>query len=215
MKTSVKKPIGILGGTFSPIHYGHLKPAQEILNTLDLAEIRLMPSHKPPHKKAPGVCSKQRAEMAQIACADIPKFSVDLRELNRDEPSYTAVTLQQIKDEMPNQPICFLMGMDSLLAFKKWYQWPEILKRCHLVVSYRPGWVLDEKADIADLLAERQTTDIAQLHQTSAGLIYLTQTNPLDISATQIRHNVQNGLPTSGLMPGGVRAYIDEFGLYC
>ncbi|MCJ8269127.1 MAG: nicotinic acid mononucleotide adenylyltransferase, partial [Psychrosphaera sp.] len=119
------------------------------------------------------------------------------------------------RDEMPTRPICFLMGMDSLLAFKKWYQWPEILKRCHLVVSCRPGWVLDDTADIADLLVQRQTTDITQLHQTPAGLIYLAEVSQLDISATQIRQCVQNGLSTDGLMPDGVRRYIDKFGLYC
>jgi nicotinate-nucleotide adenylyltransferase len=210
----MNKPIGILGGTFSPIHYGHLRPARQILTQLDLAQIRLMPSHRPPHKEAPGVCSTQRAQMTELACAEIPGFSVDLRELNRDEPSYTAVTLQHIREELPNTPLCFLMGMDSLLSFKRWYHWPQILERCHLVVSVRPGWQLDETADIADLLAQRQTTDINQLHHTPAGLIYLAEIEPQDISSTQIRQLIEDGKSTDALMPKAVRQYIDQHGLY-
>ncbi|MFT4925262.1 MAG: nicotinate-nucleotide adenylyltransferase, partial [Phenylobacterium sp.] len=110
------QPIAILGGTFDPIHYGHLKPAEQILHALDFAEIRLMPSHKPPHKKGTNATSEQRAEMVKLACQDIPGFTVDLRELERHDPSYSVVTLQTIRQTQPDTPLCFLMGMDSLLS---------------------------------------------------------------------------------------------------
>lgn len=209
-----KKPIGILGGTFDPIHFGHLRPAQQILNALDFAEIRLMPSHKPPHKSGTNATSQQRADMAQLACQDMPGFSVDLRELQRHDPSYTVVTLQNIRQQQPDTPLCFLMGMDSLLSLKSWYQWTEMLKLCHLVVSYRPGWVLDQQAVISDVLEQHQTDDFRQLHQCSNGLIYLAEIEQLDISATQIRHNVQAGVSNAGLLPGAVAEYIVACGLY-
>ena len=212
------KAIGILGGTFDPIHFGHLKPAQQILKQLDLAEIRLMPSHKPPHKAGTKATSEQRAEMVQLACQDLAGFCVDLRELSRQDPSYTLVTLQSIRQELPDTPICFLMGMDSLLSFKSWYRWAQILTLCHLVVSYRPGWNLNaanKDADIMDLLAAHQTDDFKQLHQQNSGLIYLAQIEPLDISSTQIRQNVKAGVDNTGLLPEAVNAYLLAEGLYC
>lgn len=210
----MKQAIGIFGGTFDPIHYGHLKPAQQILQQLDLGEISLLPSHKPPHKVGTQASSTQRAEMVQLACRDMPGFSVDLRELAREDPSYTVITLQSLRAELPDTPLCFLMGMDSLLAFKRWHRWQEILELCHLLVSYRPGWTLDAGAEISDLLKQRQTSDSSRLHRQASGLIYLAPIDPLDISATQIRANIQAGVGNGDILPEAVEAYIAANGLY-
>jgi nicotinate-nucleotide adenylyltransferase len=214
-KAKHTKPIGILGGTFDPIHYGHLKPAQQILTGLGLNEIRLMPSHKPPHKTGTNATSEQRAHMATLACQDMPGFSVDLRELQRHDPSYTVVTLENIRQDLPDTPICFLMGMDSLLSFKSWYRWADILPLCHLVVSYRPGSVLDSQSAIADVLERHQTNDYQQLHQHHRGLIYLAEIEQLDISSSQIRQNIKMGASNQGLMPDAVADFVLTSGLYC
>lgn len=210
----MNKPIGILGGTFDPIHYGHLKPAQQILQRIGLAEIRLMPSHIPPHKEGTHATSAQRAEMAQLACQDMPGFSVDLRELERDDPSYTVVTLQALRASLPDTPICFMMGMDSFLAIKFWHRWEEILQLCHLIVSHRPGFILGPQRVVSHLLDDHQVWKFDELHQQNSGLIHLSLTDELDISSTQIRENIKAGISNEGLLPESVAQYILQQGLY-
>lgn len=210
----MKPPISILGGTFSPIHYGHLRPAEQVRKQLNLSEIRLMPCHRPPHREDPGVSSQTRAEMVKLACLEYPHFKVDLRELERDDPSYTVVTLGQMQKELPDTPLCFLIGMDSLLSFKKWYRWQDILKRCHLIVSYRPGWQLDKAADIQDLLEKHQTQNPVDIHNTLAGHIYLAEIDEQNVSSTQIRAYFAQGQSSEGLLPEAVAAYIRQNGLY-
>ncbi len=207
-------PIGILGGTFSPIHYGHLRPAEQIRVALGLDHIRVMPCHKPPHREDPGVSADMRLAMAELACREFPHFRIDERELKRHTPSYTAVTLEQMCQEFQNTPLCLLIGMDSLLSFKQWYQWQSILERCHLVVSCRPGWQLDASASIFDVVQQRQTTDIEVLHQTLAGVIYFATIDEQNISSTQIRQRLLNGQSTEGMLSEPVAQYIKDHRLY-
>lgn len=210
----MNRAIGILGGTFSPIHYGHLRPAEQIRQQLALTEIRLVPCHRPPHREAPGVSSEMRAQMVELACQEFAHLTPDLSELARDEPSYTVVTLAQLQQQLPNTPLCFLMGMDSLLSFKSWHKWQEILSRCHLIVSCRPGYVLDSNSPISDLLIEHQTSDPSQLHQSQSGLIYLAQIDQQDISSTEIRASIAQAKDTFDVLPTKVAEYIRQHKLY-
>ncbi len=213
-KKMLTKPIGILGGTFDPIHFGHLRPAVDLLNQLPLAQIRFMPNHIPPHKTLPGSQSEQRLTMVNLAVRGQEKLVVDSRELNRDKPSYTIDTLKELKRELPHTPLCFIMGMDSLLSFTRWHQWQHILDYCHLIVCCRPGWQHEDNPETQALLSQRQTQAPADLQNQQAGRIYLAQVSQLDISASQIRQLVSMNQSASYLLPTSVLEYIQKNQLY-
>ena len=133
-------PIGIFGGTFDPIHYGHLRLAQEIAESLRLAEIRLIPGGTPPHRAAPQVSSQQRLEMVRLAAAGNPLFTVDDREVKRSGPGYTIETLTELRREAgATQPLCVLLGADAFLELATWHRWHELFGLAHLIVAHRPG----------------------------------------------------------------------------
>ena len=133
-------PIGIFGGTFDPIHYGHLRTAFELLQALRLGELRFMPAGNPPHREQPMASAEQRVAMVRAATAGQPGFTVDDRETRREGPSYSVDTLAGLRAEHPTRPLCLIVGMDAFLGLPKWHQWQDILKLAHLVVAHRPGW---------------------------------------------------------------------------
>ena len=210
----LKAPIGILGGTFDPIHIGHLRPAIEARETLGLAEVRLLPNHIPPHRANPFCSSEQRLAMVRLAAAENPGFVVDERELERGTPSWTIDTLIELRRDLPDTPICFLMGMDSLLGLPSWHRWRELLDYAHLVVSTRPGWQSDYPAPIAELLARHQTREVADLHQLRHGRIWLADNLPIELSATGLRALLAAGRDPRYLLPAPVADYIRQHGLY-
>ncbi|MEG0008499.1 MAG: nicotinate-nucleotide adenylyltransferase [Aeromonas sp.] len=207
-------PIGLLGGTFDPIHIGHLRPAIEAQATLGLAEVRLIPNHVPPHRASPFCTSEQRLAMVRLAAAENPGFTVDERELKREQPSYTIDTLISLRTELPDTPLCFLMGMDSLLSLPSWHRWQELLDYAHLVVSMRPGWQPDYSAEIADLLARHQSQDIGALHRDRHGHIWLSDNLPIELSATRLRALLAAGQDPRYLLPASVARYISQHRLY-
>ena len=210
----MKPAIGLLGGTFDPIHFGHLRPALDILHKLQLARVTLIPNHQPPHRDQPGTSSAQRLAMVKLAIDNCPELSVDEREMQRDTLSYTVDTLRELRAELPDTPLCFLMGMDSLLSFTRWHRWQEILDLCHLVVSHRPGWHPPTEGLTADLLARHQLDDPAGVHRQLAGRIVLVKQTELAISSTQIRRLCRDGLSSQYLLPDAVRHYIADHHLY-
>ncbi len=131
--------IGLFGGTFDPIHYGHLRPLWEVKEALKFDQLRLIPSFIPPHRGKPGASAKQRLEMLRLAVADVPDYEVDERELQRGGPSYTVETLQSLRNELGDQPLCWVMGLDAFLGLASWYQWRRITELAHIVVTQRPG----------------------------------------------------------------------------
>ncbi|PJG59191.1 nicotinate-nucleotide adenylyltransferase [Aeromonas cavernicola] len=207
-------PIGLLGGTFDPIHIGHLRPAIEVRDAIGLAEVRLIPNHIPPHRANPFCSSEQRLAMVRLAAAENRHFVVDERELLRDKPSYTIDTLVELRQELPETPLCFLMGMDSLLGLPSWHRWQELLGYAHLVVSVRPGWQPDYPAEVAQLLARHHTTDASALHRCLAGHVWLADNQPIDLSATRLRALLDAGQDARYLLPESVAHYIDQQGLY-
>ncbi|EQB2602190.1 nicotinate-nucleotide adenylyltransferase [Aeromonas salmonicida] len=210
----LKAPIGLLGGTFDPIHIGHLRPAIDARDALGLAEIRLIPNHIPPHKANPFCSSEQRLAMVRLAAAENPGFVVDERELKRDKPSYTIDTLMALRKELPDTPLCFLMGMDSLLTLPSWHRWQALLDYAHLVVSVRPGWQPDYPTKVADLLARHHTTDATALHRRLAGHIWLADNLPIALSATRLRELLAARQDPRYLLPASVADYIRQQGLY-
>ncbi|MFG0834445.1 nicotinate-nucleotide adenylyltransferase [Aeromonas bivalvium] len=210
----LKPPVGILGGTFDPVHIGHLRPAIEARDALGLAEVRLIPNHIPPHRANPLCSSEQRLAMVRLAAAENPGFVVDERELKRDKPSWTIDTLIELRGELPDTPLCFLMGMDSLLTLPSWHRWQELLDYAHLVVSLRPGWQPDYPADIAGLLARHGTRRAEDLHLKLSGHIWLADNLPIALSATRLRDLLARGQDTRYLLPACVAHYIEQEGLY-
>jgi len=207
------KAIGFLGGTFDPIHFGHLRPALEIQQALNLQTVYIMPNYIAPHKSKSIASTEQRIEMVKLAIQDTPNLQIDTQELLRNTPSYTVDTLKLLRQQNPNTPICFIMGMDSLINFNTWYKYQEILNYCHLVVSHRPGWTPKFNQIVSDLLSNHQIDNTKLLHQDLAGHVYFQSTSQLDISSSNIRHLIASKQSIQFLTPQSVCCYIDK--QYC
>lgn len=206
--------IGIFGGTFDPIHFGHLRPALELMQTLQLDEVRFIPCHQPPHRDAPGASSDQRLRMVEAAVAGVAGFRVDRRELHRSGPSYMYDTLRSLRDELPGTRLCLLLGMDALLGFPGWHRWREILELAHLVGAHRPGWSPPVEGELAELLLSRGTADVSRLRQQAAGSIVLQPVTQLEISATAVRSMVAAGLSPRFLVPDAVCELMEQESIY-
>jgi len=206
--------MGVFGGTFDPIHYGHLRTAFEVLQALRFNEVRFMPCGMPPHRGTPVARPEQRLEMVKAATEAQHGFVVDDRELHRDGPSYSVDTLAALRGEFPLRPIALIIGMDAFLGLPKWYHWQEILQLAHIVVAHRPGWKAPDIGPLGELLAERGTHRIGDLHQAKSGHIYILDVTQLEISSTDIRDLVSAGRDPRFLMPDAVREYIRRSGCY-
>lgn len=211
------KLAGLLGGTFNPIHFGHLRMVQELADTLNLTEIRFIPSANPPHKTTPTVSAQQRAKMVQLAIAGNPLFKLDTRELNRDGVSYTIDTLISLQEELSGGvALCLIMGSDAFTKLNTWHRWQALLDYCHIILVQRPTNTAQPKLtdELSDLLHNHYTENISDLSAESAGYIHMQAITPLDISSTNIREQLKAGLSPRYLMPDNVLEYINNDGLY-
>lgn len=206
--------IGIFGGTFDPIHFGHLRTAFELLQELRLGELRFIPAGDPPHRTAPLADASARLAMVRAATADQPGFVVDDREVIRSGPSYTVTTLGELRAEFPDRPLCLIVGMDAFLGLPQWHRWREILDLAHVVVAHRPGWRAPDEGPLGDLLAELGTVRGADLHGATAGRILVHQVTQLEISSTDLRGIIVSTRDPRYLMPDAVRDIIIETGCY-
>jgi nicotinate-nucleotide adenylyltransferase len=213
-KVTTHKAMGILGGTFDPIHHGHLRMALELFENLSLAEIRIMPCFQPVHRKNPSASPEHRLAMVKCAIAQESHFHADAREIQRKKPSYTIDTLIEIHKEMPKTPLCIIVGIDAFLGFTSWHRWKEILHLAHLIVAHRPQYQLPTHGIIADLLKERLQKETDFIHENLAGGILLRPITALDISATDIRKQIAMGRNPRYLLPDAVYDYIKRHGTY-
>lgn len=211
---NLQSPIGILGGSFDPVHHGHLRSALDICDALSLSSVHLLPNYMSPHKSVSHADDSHRLAMLELATSNCPQLTIDARELNTSSACFTVDTLENLRKLHPNQPLCFLMGMDSLRSFTHWHRWQDILKLCHLVVSARPGWDIPTEGDCAALLDQYQTTDYEQLHQQLAGCIFLHEAYPLSISSSEIRTLCRRDKSCQFLVPDSVNQYIRQHKLY-
>ena len=207
-------PVGVFGGTFDPIHYGHLRSAYELLQDLALGEVRFMPCGIPPHRHQPIADGALRLAMVRAAVADQPGFVVDDRELHRAGPSYSVDTLAALREELPDRPLCLLLGMDAFLGLPKWHRWREILQLAHVVVAHRPGWRAPDMGALGDLLAERGTARVDDLHRAAGGAIHVHAVTQLEISSTEVRALIRAGRDPRYLMPDAVGRIITASGCY-
>lgn len=216
------KIIGIMGGTFNPIHYGHLRIAEELAQALALDEVRFIPSANPPHKILPDVSAMHRAAMVKLAIADNPKFILDERELMRKGASYTVDTLLSLREELTRETsICLIMGSDAFASLNTWHRWHELLPLCHIVLVHRPSHLFPahkHEAALADtlqiLLKQHYSEHNQDLIDFPAGHITMQAVTALDISATAIRQYLKLDQSVKYLMPEQVIDYMVQHQLY-
>jgi nicotinate-nucleotide adenylyltransferase len=208
------KPIGILGGTFNPIHHGHLRLALELYERLDLAEVRLIPSAHPPHREQPAVSSQRRLEMVQAAIKGVKGLSVDDRELRREGPSYMVDTLRSLRDDYPHRSLCLILGMDAFMGLPHWYQWERLITLAHFLVVRRPDTSLPDGHVMQDFLKAHQANRFEDLRKQTSGAIWMEKIPELALSATQIRRIIAAGKNPRYLLPLAVLDIINIHQLY-
>jgi nicotinate-nucleotide adenylyltransferase len=213
-------PIGILGGTFDPIHLGHLRLAQELGEALRLAEVRLIPTGTPPHRPAPQASADHRLAMVQRAIAGNPLLTLDDREITQPGSGYTVDTLTALRREIgPIQPLCLLVGADAFLDLATWYHWQELFGLAHIVAAHRPGfpiqtWSQRMPLPLAREYEARHMEQPLAVHLSPAGGIVAQSIAALDIAATRIRSALATGASPRYLLPDSVLDYIQTHNLY-
>jgi nicotinate-nucleotide adenylyltransferase len=208
-------PLGILGGTFDPIHHGHLRLALECREQLQLDEVRLVPVHTPPHREAPLATPEQRLRMAELAVRGAPGLAVDDLEIRRGGQSYTIDTLRALRASLGERPVCLLIGLDAFRALHRWQQWTALLDFAHLVVAQRPGaQPRIEDPELKPVIRRHGTDDMARLHATPGGAIIRIKSPLLDISSTRIRAAIAAGASVRYLLPVPVIDYIETQKIY-
>ncbi|MDP5239083.1 nicotinate-nucleotide adenylyltransferase [Uliginosibacterium sp. 31-16] len=215
---STPAALGILGGTFDPIHHGHLRLGIEARQRLGLASIRLIPAGQPPHRARPGTPAEHRLAMTELAASELPGFEVDPAEVRSQQTSYTVATLERLRAELgPAQPLVLILGADAFLGLPGWHRWRELFGLAHIAVATRPGYILADAlygGDLADECPQRLTQDAQALRAAAAGAIVPFTIPSLEISATLIRHALAHGEDARFLLPPAVLDYIQTHHLY-
>lgn len=207
--------VGVFGGTFDPIHYGHLRSALELCERLHLSQLRVMPCAVPSHRASPHCSAQQRADMVELAVKGESRLVYDGRELQRAGPSYTIDSLMELRAELGHSvSLNLVMGCDAVLDINSWHRWEEILDWAHVLVIARPGWQLPEQGEVSQWLAQHALDEPQGLVEKVSGSVYIEQLRPLDISSTEIRNLLASGQSVRYLMPEPVLDYIEEHGLY-
>jgi nicotinate-nucleotide adenylyltransferase len=214
-------PIGILGGTFDPIHNGHLRIAQEALEQCGLDQVRFVPCGTPPHRGAPQATAKSRWEMVRLALNGHADFLVEVHEVFRTDPCYTVDTLTALRAELgAQQPLCLILGGDAFLQLHTWYEWKRLFELAHIVVLQRAGGLpLGNAMNNADAALQakyraRLAPGASALHEAPNGTIFVADMPALEISSTDIRHRCADGRSVRYLVPDAVVNYINTNSLY-
>ena len=224
MKTSDELdgvPLGIFGGTFDPVHCGHLRLAEEAADALDLASVRWIPAGQPPLRRQPPLASgRQRLDMVCRAIAGNPRFEIDRAEVEVDQPSFTVLTLERLRQPSvcgPCRPVVLLTGADAFAGMPNWHRWTRLFELAHVAVACRPGYSLQAESlppALAEQYRHRACNDPAELAASPAGRIVSFAMTPLGISATRIREALSTGMSPRYLLPEAVLDYIHQHSLY-
>ena len=207
-------PIGIFGGTFDPIHHGHLRTAMEMLQRLSLARVLFVPSARQPLRDPSVASVSTRLEMVRAAVREEPRFAVDTRELERPGPSYSVDTLESLRSDHGQRSLCLLLGMDAFLSLPRWRRWEDLPGLANIVVAHRPGWQPPGQGVLADLLRRCGTESPADLHEHRAGRVLVTPVTQIDVSASGVRESTATGEDPRYLVPDSVRDIILETECY-
>ena len=217
---SASRPLGIFGGTFDPVHYGHLRLAEESLDALNLGAVRWIPAGQPARRASPRVGAEERLNMVRLAIAGNPRFELDAAEVEAAQPSYTVPTLERLRRlEVVGEirPLVLLLGTDAFAGLEDWHRWTALFDLAHIAVAHRPGFPIDGDRlppALADIFRARFCAEPASLNTASAGRIVSFAMTPLDISATKIRTLLSKGQSTRYLMPDAVIDFIQKHNFY-
>ena len=210
------KPIGVFGGVFDPVHYGHLALAREAADRLDLAEVRFVPANVPPHRGQPHASAEQRVQMLKLAISGNPCFVLDQREILREGASYTVDSLNAIRAEVGGKkPLCLLMGADAFAGLALWHRWNRLFELAHIVVAQRPGFDLRHlQSPLKEEFTKRSAKFPRAAINKPCGAIIVLEITPVAISASMIRERLAGGKSARDLLPPLVLDYIQAQGLY-
>jgi nicotinate-nucleotide adenylyltransferase len=220
MPSSGRSLIGIFGGTFDPIHYGHLRIAEEVAEMIHVRKVHFIPAGCPRLRCPPKASLQHRAAMVGLAIQDNPRFILDEREIRRPGVSYSVESLRELKQELGEDvTLCFVTGADAFMNLASWHKWRELFGLCHFIIAARPGHVLSENPDILSQelgteCAPRWVSSVDSLRHATSGMIFIAQTTLLDISATVIRARVAAGKSIRYLIPDAALDYIAANHLY-
>jgi nicotinate-nucleotide adenylyltransferase len=212
--------IGLLGGTFDPIHYGHLRLAEELADAIGLEQVRFIPAGLPPHRERPASSPDTRLDMVKLAIADNPRFRIEEYEVFKATPCYMVETLEALREEVGyTTPLVLFLGLDAFTSLDTWHQWPRLFELAHLAVAHRPGhtpagWEHRLPDALHKELLARQTSAPGLLRHAPAGNILVQEISQLDISATRLRNLLRAGQSPRYLMPDSVIDYIQTHHLY-
>jgi nicotinate-nucleotide adenylyltransferase len=208
------RPLGIFGGTFDPIHNGHLRTAFELAECLGLERVLFIPAADPPHRPVPRVPASRRLELVRAAIADEPRFLLDERELRRGGRSYTVLTLEELRAEHGPQPLVLCLGMDAFLGLPQWHRWTELARLAHLAVAHRPGFEPPSGGPLGELVGARRASSPEELAAEPAGRVFFFAGTQVELSATELRSVLESGRDPRYLMPEPVRRMILATGAY-
>jgi len=209
-----EEPLALFGGTFDPVHYGHLRCADEARQKLNLERLYLLPAGNPAHRATPQATADQRLDMLQLAQSEFPALAIDSRELRRSGPSYMVDTLRELREENPQRSLLLLLGQDAANRLHKWNRWEELFELANLVILTRPNEVEDYRHDLANKMADRLVPTVSELHDVAANKVLQLQVSPIDISATTIQSMMRLGRMPKSMTPEAVYRYIEENQLY-
>ncbi|WP_173291839.1 nicotinate-nucleotide adenylyltransferase [Thiosulfativibrio zosterae] len=202
--------IGINGGTFDPIHFGHLRPALEVQLALGLEEVRFIPCYKPVHRDQPSVSAEHRCAMIALAIASQPKFVLDKVEIEQGGPSYMVHTLQTLTKRYPAKGLVLMMGTDAFAKFDTWFEWQTILKLANLAITHRPGEPIPQSGEVGQLFKKSWVPKLTE----PFGQIVDVPITQLELSATALRSYLKQGVCVDYLLPSPVINYIQQHQLY-
>ena len=213
-------PLGVFGGTFDPVHHGHLRLAEEAADLLNLSCVRWIPAGQPTARERPLASAARRLAMVRLAIAGNPRFELDSAEVDADRPSYTVPTLERLRSAALGggaRPLVLLVGADAFAGIAGWHRWQQLFELAHVAVAHRPGFPVDPATlpeALAALYRQRYRADVSALATAPAGAIVSFAMTPLDISATKIRRLLSNGASARYLLPDATRDYIKHHHLY-
>ena len=213
-KSPEAEPRALLGGTFDPVHYGHLRCADEARTRLGLNKLYLLPAGNPPHRGMPQATVRQRLDMLQLARREFPQLEIDDRETRRSGPSYMFDTLRELRSSLGHSPLVLLIGQDAANQLHTWYKWERLFELCHIVILTRPDTPASYTSALAERVQPRLVSGVNELFETEAGAVFHLEVEPIDISASGIKHIIRSGDSPSSMLPEAVLQYIIENRLY-
>jgi len=211
--------IGVFGGTFNPVHWGHVRTALELKNELAMDTVLMVPCGIPPHRDEPNTSPEMRLAMLEAAISGIDGLQADDRELRREGPSYTIDTLRSLRAEKGNLPIGLCVGVDAFVALDTWHQWQQLIEFAHIIVVHRPGWSVEGidqqvSSELKGMIHKHRVDDSARLHEQPAGCLLTQKVTNIDISSSDIRQRIAQGKSIKGMVPAQVQQFIESNKLY-